>query len=111
MVRGSSLNRPVSWVLEQLALVPGRGLLEEVRAEALVVLNARGEARVLERVVNVEVGPAQLAARAELVAQADQGVGDRAVVGGDAAIILVDDRQVGAAGRLLGVVARAPVCC
>ena len=35
-------------------------------------------------------------------------VGHRTVVGADAAVVLVDDRQVGAAGGLLDVVARAP---
>src|SRR3546814_6540642 len=83
-------------------------LLHDV-AVGLVAVGAEAEARLLQRVADIEVGPAKLVI-VKLEPEAEQAVDDDAVVGDDAVEIgLRLARQVGFERRLLERLARAPL--
>src|SRR3546814_10333123 len=81
-------------------------LLHDV-AVGLVAVGAEAEARLLQRVADIEVGPAKLVI-VKLEPEAEQAVDDDAVVGDDAVEIgLRLARQVGFERRLLERLARS----
>src|SRR3546814_13665848 len=71
--------------IDQLAFVPRRILLHDV-AVGLVAVGAEAEARLFQRVADIEVRPAELVV-AKLEPEAEQAVDDDAVVGDDAVYI------------------------
>ena len=94
--------------IDQLALEPRRILLQYV-AVRLVAVGAEAKPRLLERVADVKVGPAELVT-AKLEAEAEQAVHDDAVVGDNAVVTrLRIARQILVQRGLLERVARAPL--
>src|SRR5690606_26834548 len=67
---------------EQLTLEPGRGLVEAFKAGGVGIERGRSAARLLDRVVNIDVGPADRLLT-KFGAKAQQAVHDRAIVSDD----------------------------
>ena len=94
--------------VDQLAFVPRRVLLHDIAAD-LVRVGTEREARLLQRVADIEVGPAQLVL-ADFEPETEQAVHDDAVVGDDAVIArLRIARQILLDRRLLQRITGAPL--